>query len=42
MSHPIPIVMSMIVVIKKFSKNAFTKIKMLMKKIEKRDRCLEM
>ena len=28
--------------IKKFGKNAFTKIKMLMKKLEKRDRCLEL
>ena len=28
--------------IKKFGKKAFIKIKMLMKKLEKRDRCLEM
>ena len=28
--------------IKKFGKKAFTKIKMLMKKLEKRDRCLEL
>ena len=28
--------------IKKFGKKAYTKIKMLMKKLEKRDRCLEM
>ena len=28
--------------IKKFDKKAFTKIKMLMKKLEKRDRCLEL
>jgi hypothetical protein len=27
--------------IKKFGKKTFTKIKMLMKKLEKRDRCLE-
>ena len=28
--------------IKKFGKKAFTKIKMLMKKLQKRDRCLEL
>ena len=29
-------------IIKKFGKKAFTKIKTLMKKLENRDRCLEM
>ncbi|XP_066320440.1 uncharacterized protein [Miscanthus floridulus] len=29
-------------IIKKFDKNAYTKIKMLMKKLEKRDKCLEL